>query len=116
MQKPYLLITGIPRSGTTLAASLVDQLEDTLCLSEPSRYYEWAIHCQNNAQNSSRSLLPIWRKCGRPFKEEARCSTFARATGACQLIISITAEETQTRLCSRGQTKRGNATSAGCEA
>jgi len=50
MRKPYLLITGIPRSGTTLAASLVDQLEDTLCLNEPSRYYEWTIHCQNRTE------------------------------------------------------------------
>jgi hypothetical protein len=50
MQKPYLLITGIPRSGTTLAASLVDQLEDTLCLNEPSRYYEWANHCRTRTE------------------------------------------------------------------
>jgi hypothetical protein len=25
-------------------------LEDTLCLNEPSRYYEWAIHCQNRTE------------------------------------------------------------------
>lgn len=29
------LITGIPRSGTTLAAALVDQYDDAVCLSEP---------------------------------------------------------------------------------
>jgi hypothetical protein len=50
MQRPYLLITGIPRSGTTLAASLVDGLENTLCLNEPPRYYEWAIQCQNRTE------------------------------------------------------------------
>ena len=31
-----LLITGIPRSGTTLAAALIDASADTVCLSEPS--------------------------------------------------------------------------------
>jgi hypothetical protein len=36
------LITGIPRSGTTLVAALVDGLRDAICVSEPPRYYEWA--------------------------------------------------------------------------
>lgn len=42
-----LVLTGIPRSGTTLAACLVDHLEDTVCLNEPARYYEWAVSCAN---------------------------------------------------------------------
>jgi hypothetical protein len=50
MQRPYLLITGIPRSGTTLASSLVDRLEDTVCLNEPTRYYEWATHCRSRTE------------------------------------------------------------------
>jgi hypothetical protein len=32
---PDLIITGLPRSGTTLAAALIDQAPDSLCLSEP---------------------------------------------------------------------------------
>lgn len=30
-----LLLTGIPRSGTTLSAAMIDSLEDSICLSEP---------------------------------------------------------------------------------
>ena len=45
MQKPYLVITGIPRSGTTLAASLLDRLQDTVCMNEPPEYYDWATKC-----------------------------------------------------------------------
>lgn len=50
MRKPYLLITGIPRSGTTLVASLIDRLENTVCLNEPPQYYEWASRCQNRTE------------------------------------------------------------------
>jgi hypothetical protein len=50
MQKPYLLITGIPRSGTTLVASLIDRFQDTVCLNEPPRYYEWATHCRSRTE------------------------------------------------------------------
>jgi len=32
---PDLIITGLPRSGTTLAAAIIDQAPDSLCLSEP---------------------------------------------------------------------------------
>jgi hypothetical protein len=35
-----LIITGIPRSGTTLAAAIIDQAPDTLCLSEPDRHVD----------------------------------------------------------------------------
>lgn len=34
----FLLLTGVPRSGTTLAAALLDKLEDTVCLSEPDEH------------------------------------------------------------------------------
>ncbi|MCE2926653.1 MAG: sulfotransferase [Rickettsiales bacterium] len=34
MMKPWL-ITGIPRSGTTLLAALIDSMEDSVCLNEP---------------------------------------------------------------------------------
>lgn len=32
---PDLIVTGIPRGGTTLAAALIDSLPDTVCLNEP---------------------------------------------------------------------------------
>ena len=47
--KPYLILTGIPRSGTTLAASLVDRLENTVCLNEPIQYYLWATAAKDQA-------------------------------------------------------------------
>jgi hypothetical protein len=37
---PDLIITGIPRSGTTLAAAIVDQSRDAFCLSEPDSHVE----------------------------------------------------------------------------
>jgi hypothetical protein len=37
---PNLIITGIPRSGTTLAAAIVDQSPDALCLSEPDHHVD----------------------------------------------------------------------------
>ncbi len=33
-----LLLTGIPRSGTSLAAALLDRMDDTVCLSEPDEH------------------------------------------------------------------------------
>lgn len=59
MLKPYLLLTGIPRSGTTLIASLVDGLEDTLCLNEPSRYYNWAVHCRDRREFVARCTADL---------------------------------------------------------
>jgi len=50
MHPPFLLITGIPRSGTTLAASLVDRLQNTICVNEPGRYYNWTGGCQDSKQ------------------------------------------------------------------
>jgi hypothetical protein len=37
---PDLIITGVPRSGTTLAAAIIDQAPDSLCLSEPDSHVE----------------------------------------------------------------------------
>jgi hypothetical protein len=37
-----LIVTGIPRSGTTLTAALIDGLEDTVCLSEPEWQDMWS--------------------------------------------------------------------------
>lgn len=36
-----IIITGIPRGGTTLATALLDNLEDVICLSEPSWQNKW---------------------------------------------------------------------------
>ena len=36
-----VLVTGIPRSGTTLVAAMINDLDRSLCLSEPSRHVEW---------------------------------------------------------------------------
>jgi len=37
---PDLIITGVPRSGTTLAAAIIDQAPDSLCLSEPDGHVD----------------------------------------------------------------------------
>jgi hypothetical protein len=37
---PDLILTGVPRSGTTLAAALVDGARDAFCLSEPDSHVE----------------------------------------------------------------------------
>lgn len=37
---PDLIITGLPRSGTTLAAAVIDQAPDSLCLSEPDGHVD----------------------------------------------------------------------------
>ena len=36
-----LFVTGIPRSGTTLVAALIDSLDDAVCLSEPEWQDAW---------------------------------------------------------------------------
>ncbi len=36
-----VLITGIPRSGTTLAAAMLDGLENSVCFSEPQWQVDW---------------------------------------------------------------------------
>jgi hypothetical protein len=37
---PDLILTGVPRSGTTLAGAIIDQAPDSLCLSEPDRHVD----------------------------------------------------------------------------
>jgi hypothetical protein len=37
---PDLIITGVPRSGTTLAAAIIDQMPNCLCLSEPDGHID----------------------------------------------------------------------------
>jgi hypothetical protein len=37
---PDLIITGVPRSGTTLAAAIIDRAPDSLCLSEPDHHVD----------------------------------------------------------------------------
>ena len=37
---PDLIITGVPRSGTTLAAAIIDQAPNCLCLSEPDGHVD----------------------------------------------------------------------------
>jgi hypothetical protein len=39
--KRDLIVTGIPRSGTTLTAALIDGLDDAVCLSEPAWQDAW---------------------------------------------------------------------------
>lgn len=39
--KKDLIVTGIPRGGTTLTAALIDSLNDTICLSEPNWQGKW---------------------------------------------------------------------------
>jgi hypothetical protein len=56
---PYLLITGIPRSGTTLTAALVDRLRDSLCLNEPPRHYTWTVRSRDRAEFISRCLADL---------------------------------------------------------
>jgi Sulfotransferase family len=36
-----IIVTGIPRSGTTLVAALIDRTADSLCLSEPPEAVQW---------------------------------------------------------------------------
>ncbi len=36
-----VVVTGIPRSGTTLTAALIDSLDDAVCLSEPAWQDSW---------------------------------------------------------------------------
>lgn len=57
-----LLIVGIPRSGSTLTAALVDSLENSLCLSEPDELFitEAAVN-KSEYVNSVIDLLSVTR-------------------------------------------------------
>lgn len=37
---PDLILTGVPRAGTSLAAAVIDHAPDSLCLSEPDRHVD----------------------------------------------------------------------------
>ena len=52
---PDLIITGVPRSGTTLATAIIDQAPDSLCLSEPDRH----IELMNDAANAEDFVLRL---------------------------------------------------------
>jgi len=41
---PDLIITGVPRSGTSLAAAIIDQAQGCLCLSEPETHLELMLN------------------------------------------------------------------------
>lgn len=42
-----VIVTGIPRAGTTLATALIDSIQDTVCLSEPG-WHDWNLLSHNN--------------------------------------------------------------------
>lgn len=56
-----LLITGVPRSGTTLATAIVDGLEDTLALSEPQSHVDLLDACRSPAELVDRLALDLSR-------------------------------------------------------
>ena len=37
-----IIITGLPRAGTTLLAKMIDTMPDSVCLNEPLWHYDWA--------------------------------------------------------------------------
>lgn len=45
--KKDLIVTGIPRGGTTLTAALIDSLSNCVCLSEPGWQTKWFIEEKN---------------------------------------------------------------------
>lgn len=59
LEPSYLLVTGMPRAGTSLTARLIDQLDDAVCLSEPARYYEWSRICRASAEFAARCLTDL---------------------------------------------------------
>lgn len=49
-----VFVTGIPRSGTTLAAALIDSLDDAVCLSEPDWQDAWPREMSDPAEYADR--------------------------------------------------------------
>src|SRR5438105_2062504 len=45
--KKDLIVTGIPRGGTTLTAALIDNLSNCVCLSEPGWQTKWFLNGRN---------------------------------------------------------------------
>src|ERR1051326_9173576 len=54
--QPYLILTGIPRSGTTLTASLMNALEGTICLHEPFQFRKFCLKSRDRADFVERCL------------------------------------------------------------
>jgi hypothetical protein len=51
---PDLIITGVPRSGTSLAAAILDRAPDALCLSEPGHHRELMRSARDAADFATR--------------------------------------------------------------
>lgn len=56
-----LFVTGIPRSGTTLAAALIDSLEDAVCLSEPEWQDAWPRQMEDAGEFARRLFADFER-------------------------------------------------------
>ncbi|MDX2113879.1 MAG: sulfotransferase [Alphaproteobacteria bacterium] len=56
MSKPWLL-TGLPRSGTTLLSALTDSMEESVCLSEPL----WQVELARTAPNAEAFAVALTR-------------------------------------------------------
>jgi len=56
-----LFLTGLPRSGTTLTAALVDSLSDSVCLSEPQWQSTWAQEADNPVEYVQRLCADFQR-------------------------------------------------------
>jgi hypothetical protein len=54
-----VLLTGVPRGGTTLLAALVDSLDDTLCLSEPPEFWDIAGRSTTSAACAAEVIATI---------------------------------------------------------
>jgi hypothetical protein len=53
-----VILTGIPRSGTTLVTALIDSIPDAVALNEPYWQFEWMMqHETSNAATFARYLL-----------------------------------------------------------
>src|SRR5437763_970683 len=55
-----LVITGIPRAGTTMTAALVDSLENAVCFSEPHWHVDWNLEAPDRAAYA-RGLIDSFR-------------------------------------------------------
>lgn len=57
MHRRNIIITGIPRSGTTLLTALMDSSPDTVALNEPKWQYDWA---RENRRHSPPEEFAKW--------------------------------------------------------
>jgi len=53
-QYKNLIISGIPRSGTTLVASLINNMNGGICLSEPNNHVKWIAISKNRQDYTDR--------------------------------------------------------------